>query len=180
MMNFTIHPVTWHDAEPMLRAVREAVFIREQGVPVELEWDGWDETSHHVLALSSTGQAIGCGRILPIGHDAVEGKGNANHACPPLLNPLTQAGEEANESLREFKNSAHIGRIAVMPEWRGKKVGTAILEGLLVYASSRHYPEVDLDAQVQALPFYRNFEFIEEGEDFMDAGIPHRKIRMKL
>ncbi|MEI7842706.1 MAG: GNAT family N-acetyltransferase [Gallionellaceae bacterium] len=140
-MNFTIHPVTWHDAEPMLRAVREAVFIREQGVPVELEWDGMDETSHHVLALSSTGQAIGCGRILP---------------------------------------NAHIGRIAVMPEWRGKKVGTAILEGLLAYASSRHYPEVDLDAQVQALPFYRNFGFIEEGEDFLDAGIPHRKIRMKL
>ncbi len=140
-MNITIHAVTWHDAEPMLRTVREAVFIREQGVPVELEWDGMDETSHHVLALSNTGQAIGCGRILP---------------------------------------NAHIGRIAVMPEWRGKKVGTAILEGLLAYASSRHYPEVDLDAQVQALPFYRNFGFIEEGEDFMDAGIPHRKIRMKL
>jgi predicted GNAT family N-acyltransferase len=67
-----------------------------------------------------------------------------------------------------------------MPEWRGKKVGTAILEGLLAYASSRHYPEVDLDAQVQALPFYRNFGFIEEGEDFMDAGIPHRKLRLKL
>jgi predicted GNAT family N-acyltransferase len=140
-MDFTIHAVTWHDAEPMLRAVREAVFIREQGVPVELEWDGWDDVSHHVLALSSTGQAIGCGRILP---------------------------------------NAHIGRIAVMPEWRGKKVGTAILEGLLAYASSRHYPEVDLDAQVQALPFYRNFGFIEEGEDFMDAGIPHRKLRLKL
>jgi predicted GNAT family N-acyltransferase len=140
-MNFTIHPVNWHDAEPLLRAVREAVFIREQGVSAELEWDGLDEDSHHMLALSNSGQAIGCGRILP---------------------------------------NAHIGRIAVMPEWRGKKVGTALLEGLMAYASSRGYPEVDLDAQVQALPFYERFGFVAEGDVFMDASIPHRKIRLKL
>ena len=140
-MQFTIHPVTWHDGEPLLRAVREAVFIREQGVTAELEWDGLDEGSHHVLALSNAGQAIGCGRILP---------------------------------------NAHIGRIAVIPEWRGKKVGTAILEGLLAYASNRGFPEVDMDAQVHALPFYINFGFVAEGEEFMDANIPHRKIRMKL
>jgi predicted GNAT family N-acyltransferase len=140
-MAFTIHPVTWHDAQPLLRAVREAVFIREQGVTPELEWDGLDETAHHVLALSGAGQAIGCGRILP---------------------------------------NAHIGRIAVMPEWRGKKVGTALLEGLLAYAASRHYPEVDLDAQVQAVPFYLRFGLVEEGEIFMDANIPHRKLRIRL
>lgn len=140
-MDFTIHPVTWHDAEPLLRAVREAVFMREQGVSAELEWDGLDEGSHHVLALSNTGQAIGCGRIQP---------------------------------------NAHIGRIAVMPEWRGKKVGTAILEGLLAYAASLHYPEVDVDAQVQALPFYQRLGFAEEGDVFMDANIPHRKMRLKL
>lgn len=140
-MDFTIHAVTWHDGEPLLRAVREAVFMREQGVSAELEWDGLDESSHHVLALSNTGQAIGCGRVLP---------------------------------------NAHIGRIAVMPEWRGKKVGTAILEGLLAYAASKHYPEVDVDAQVQALAFYQRFGFVEEGEVFMDANIPHRKMRLKL
>lgn len=140
-MQFTIHPVTWHDGEPLLREVREAVFIREQGVTAELEWDGLDEGSHHVLALSNAGQAIGCGRILP---------------------------------------NAHIGRIAVIPEWRGKKVGTAVLEGLLAYASSKGFTEVDLDAQVHALPFYLNFGFVAEGEVFMDANIPHRKIRMKL
>jgi predicted GNAT family N-acyltransferase len=140
-MEFTIHPVTWHDAEPLLRTVREAVFIREQGVSAELEWDGLDADSHHVLALSNAGQAIGCGRILP---------------------------------------NAHIGRIAVMLEWRGKKVGTALLEGLLAYASNRHFPEVDIDAQVQALPFYERLGFVAEGDVFMDANIPHRKMRLKF
>ncbi len=140
-MDFTIHQVTWHDAEPLLREVREAVFMREQGVSAELEWDGLDENAQHVLAVSDTGQAIGCGRILP---------------------------------------NSHIGRIAVLPAWRGKKVGTALLQALLAYAQSRHFPEVDLDAQVQALPFYRNLGFAEEGEVFLDAGIPHRKMRLKL
>ncbi len=140
-MDFTIHQVTWHDAEPLLREVRETVFMREQGVPAELEWDGLDGNAQHVLAVSGSGQAIGCGRILP---------------------------------------NSHIGRIAVLPDWRGKKVGTALLQALIDYASARHLPEVDLDAQVQALPFYRKFGFVEEGEEFMDAGIPHRKMRLKL
>ena len=179
-MDFTIHQVTWHDAEPLLREVREAVFMREQGVSAELEWDGLDENAQHVLAVSGSGQAIGCGRILPNGHDTVEIHDETSHVHFPHLNPLPQAGEEANESLRESKNSAHIGRIAVLSAWRGKKVGTALLQALLAYAQSRHFPEVDLDAQVQALPFYRNLGFAEEGEVFMDAGIPHRKMRLKL
>jgi predicted GNAT family N-acyltransferase len=140
-MEFTIHTVTWHDAEPLLREVREAVFMREQGVSAELEWDGMDNASHHVLALSNSGKAIGCGRILP---------------------------------------NAHIGRVAVLPEWRGKKVGTAILEKLLSYASDKGYPEVDIDAQVQALPFYQHFSYVTDGDEFLDANIPHRKIRIKI
>ena len=58
---FTISLVCWHDAEPLLRAVREKVFLSEQNVPAELEWDGLDETCRHALALSIKGDAIGCG-----------------------------------------------------------------------------------------------------------------------
>ena len=49
---FTVSMVCWHDGEPLLRAIREAVFIREQNVPEELEWDGKDEDCRHALALS--------------------------------------------------------------------------------------------------------------------------------
>ena len=50
-----------------LRGVREEVFIREQSVPVELEWDEFDIVSTHVLA-ENNGLAIGTGRLLPDGH----------------------------------------------------------------------------------------------------------------
>lgn len=65
---FTVSLVSWHDGEPLLRAVREAVFIREQGIPPELEWDEFDATCRHALALSMNGEAIGCGRIFTNGH----------------------------------------------------------------------------------------------------------------
>lgn len=48
--------------------IREQVFIREQHVPVELEWDGEDESAMHLLAEDAAGQAIGTARLLPDGH----------------------------------------------------------------------------------------------------------------
>jgi len=43
--------------------VREEVFIKEQHVPVELEWDGLDASARHLLALNAAGEAIGCARL---------------------------------------------------------------------------------------------------------------------
>jgi predicted GNAT family N-acyltransferase len=48
-----------------LRAVREPVFVHEQQVPIELEWDDLDPLSEHVLAVDDTGIAIGTGRLTP-------------------------------------------------------------------------------------------------------------------
>ena len=76
--------------------------------------------------------------------------------------------------------SGHIGRIAVLPKWRKQKVGTAIMEALLDYARTHDYKQVDVDAQTYAVPFYRNFDFVEQGEVFMDAGLPHIKMFLKL
>ncbi len=64
---FTIRVLVWAEALPLARPVREAVFIEEQGVPRELEWDEWDESSDHAVALDIRGQAIGTARLLPDG-----------------------------------------------------------------------------------------------------------------
>ena len=138
---FTVSLVCWHDGEPLLRAIREAVFIREQSVPEELEWDGKEEDCRHALALSLNGDAIGCGRI---------------------------------------QSNGHIGRIAVLPQWRKQKVGTAIMEALLDEARSRGYKQVEVDSQTYAIPFYQKFGFVEHGKEFMDAGLPHKKMKLKL
>ena len=58
-----IQLVTWKMHAAPLKAVREEVFINEQHVPVELEWDGMDEAAQHILAVSDTGEPIGCARL---------------------------------------------------------------------------------------------------------------------
>jgi len=62
--SFNIEKVSWQTHAVLLMAVREAVFIAEQKVPVALEWDGLDEAAQHLLALTVTGEAIGCARLL--------------------------------------------------------------------------------------------------------------------
>ena len=62
--DFTIEVVSWQSHNSQLKMIREQVFILEQQVPVELEWDGLDETAQHLLALNKAGDAIGCARII--------------------------------------------------------------------------------------------------------------------
>lgn len=57
----------WTEAEPVIRAVREAVFLREQGVPEESEWDGQAPACLHVLARDDRGAAIGTARLYSKG-----------------------------------------------------------------------------------------------------------------
>jgi predicted GNAT family N-acyltransferase len=58
--------VTWAEAQADLIDIRRRVFVEEQGVPLELEWDGLDETAEHVLA-EEHGTAVGCARLLSDG-----------------------------------------------------------------------------------------------------------------
>ena len=62
--DFTIMEVSWQTHERQLRFIREQVFILEQQVPVEMEWDSQDVAAQHLLALNATGQAVGCARVL--------------------------------------------------------------------------------------------------------------------
>jgi len=57
----------WVSLAPALEAIRREVFIVEQQVPEEMEWDADDATSVHALALLD-GHPVGCGRLLPDGH----------------------------------------------------------------------------------------------------------------
>ncbi len=65
---FKTQRVTWQNAEAELRILREFVFIKEQNVPLELEWDGKDENAIHVLARDEKGRGIGTARMTMDGH----------------------------------------------------------------------------------------------------------------
>jgi len=132
---FTLDVVTWAQEAKRLRAVRHAVFVVEQNIPEELEWDANDAVSTHALALDRDGVPIACGRLLPDGH---------------------------------------IGRMAVLSGWRGQGVGAAVLSLLIDVARDRGDAAVRLHAQTHAVTFYAKFGFIPEGDEYLEAGIPHR------
>lgn len=62
---FVVDAVDYADALPDLRSVRETVFVQEQSVPLDLEWDELDPLCHHVLARDDAGLPIGTGRLTP-------------------------------------------------------------------------------------------------------------------
>jgi predicted GNAT family N-acyltransferase len=130
----------WDRDRAILRSIREAVFVVEQNVPVELEWDGVDQDCVHVIAYAQDRSPVGTGRLLRDGH---------------------------------------IGRLAVLAPWRGQGAGSSLLLKLVAIATARGTCPVALNSQTHALAFYERFGFVAEGEDFDDAGIPHRKMILK-
>lgn len=74
----------------------------------------------------------------------------------------------------------HIGRMAVVKDWRRQGVGAEILEALVAEAARRGHAEVVLSAQLQAAEFYRSHGFVAEGKVYQEAGILHQAMRRVL
>jgi len=139
--DFRLRVAAWPDDESTLRSIRREVFVVEQHVPEELEWDGIDPACAHVLALDRDGRPIGCGRLLPDGH---------------------------------------IGRMAVVAAQRGRGVGTALLARLVALAQEAGHQRVVLNAQTHAMPFYARCGFTPCGDEYEEAGIPHRAMERRF
>jgi len=73
-----------------------------------------------------------------------------------------------------------IGRMAVVRAARGNGVGAALLRELLAAARERGFTEVELSAQTHALGFYERYDFVAVSDVYLDAGMPHRTMRLKI
>ncbi|MEU6142361.1 GNAT family N-acetyltransferase [Streptomyces sp. NPDC047081] len=135
-------------------AVRKEVFVGEQGVPEDLEYDEFDAVAVHVLAVREDGTPLGTGRLL---HGAV--------AAAKVGGDLTVGS---------------LGRLAVAQEARGLGVGVALVRAIEDAARARGLMAVDLHAQTHALGFYERLGYEAYGPEYPEAGIPHRAMRRAL
>lgn len=62
---FRVEPIDYATGLAELRAVRETVFVQEQQVPLEEEWDALDPQCTHVIARDESGQPVGTARLTP-------------------------------------------------------------------------------------------------------------------
>jgi predicted GNAT family N-acyltransferase len=74
----------------------------------------------------------------------------------------------------------HIGRMAVLKAWRNRGIGALMLQSLIQRAKERGDREVALSAQIHAVPFYRAHGFVEEGAEYLEAGMRHQAMRRPL
>lgn len=95
---------------------------------------------------------------------------------------LMLKGEEAIATLRllPYGESIKIGRVAVGRDWRMKGLGTRLMQQAIEHAIRGEFRDAILDAQLDSIPFYEKLGFKVEGEVFMDAGIPHKRMRFAL
>ena len=140
-MKLNIITGDWDSLRDHAQSLRVEVFVVEQGVPVELEWDEADEVSTHAVAYDEAGQVVATGRLLPDGH---------------------------------------IGRMAVRKSARGQGIGSEVLAALLQEAKHRQFHVLVLHAQTHAADFYTKHGFQIDGDEFVEAGIPHRRMTLKL
>ena len=74
----------------------------------------------------------------------------------------------------------HIGRVAVLAAHRGRGVGNALMRCMLALAAELGHRRVMVSAQTHALAFYERLGFAAVGEEYDDAGIPHRAMERSV
>ena len=144
----TVQSVIWQSARHELIMLRTQVFIQEQNVSAEDEWDSADETATHFLVRSIDGAAIGCARLILEKHQTAE-------TLPTQI-------------------VFHIGRVAVLQEHRQQGIGRQLMQTVIANCLQHHRSaSVYLCAQTQHIRFYQKLGFVIRSNVFMDAGIPH-------
>jgi predicted GNAT family N-acyltransferase len=107
---FTVEPATWLADAVDLRAVRTEVFVVEQAVPAEEEWDEHDARSHHVIARDAEGRPIGTGRLTPmrtIGRMAVVRDWRGKGVGEAILRTLIERARELHIDRIELHSQVH-------------------------------------------------------------------------
>ena len=65
---YLVAPADWPSDAEAIQRIRDTVFVRELGIPAELEWDGLDPHCAHLLAYDMAGNPIGTARMQADGH----------------------------------------------------------------------------------------------------------------
>lgn len=123
--------------------IRRIVFVDEQRVAREEEYDEYETSSQHFLARSADGTPCGTARW------------------------------------RRTSNGVKLERFAVLLQFRGQGVGTALVRAVLDDVFSQQPEPIEriyLHAQVTAMPLYERFGFVAVGPLFEEAGIQHYKM----
>ncbi len=96
--------------------------------------------------------------------------------CPDCNHVLAWNEMKQPVGTGRMQKDGHIGRLAVIAEWRGNGIGAAMVNEFVSFAQNKGLKQAYLNSQEQALGFYEKCGFSSQGEIFYEAGIPHIKM----
>lgn len=134
--------------------IRREVFVKEQGIPEERVFDDMDHTALHVVVYE-------------------ESRINTEDGLKRVQKPVG-SGRICFDG-----SNCKLGRIAVLKDYRGKKYGDFLVRMLLQKAFSAGIQEVTVDAQTSVEEFYSKIGFQRVGENFMEVGKEHCKMKIE-
>ncbi|MDD1612378.1 MAG: GNAT family N-acetyltransferase, partial [Methylococcaceae bacterium] len=136
--DYRIEPANFHADSDDLHVVRDAVFVIEQNIPDEIEWDELDPRSLHLIARDAGHNPIGTGRLTPdrkIGRMAVlsawRNRGVGKSLMAALLN------EAQKRSWQEVSLNAQISILEFYERFGFVKEGEAFIEAGIPHQSMR-------------------------------------------
>lgn len=138
MTQLTLRSSSWDVLQHDAKLIREQVFIQEQQIAAEDEWDAEDAVSLHFVVYDQD-QPIATARLL--------------------------------------QNNS-VGRVAVLKSHRGLGIGKVLMQAVIAYAQQQQRLFLVLSSQVHAQAFYQALGFMQEGEEYLDCGIPHIHMRL--
>ncbi|ERH12709.1 MAG: GCN5-related N-acetyltransferase [halophilic archaeon J07HB67] len=138
-------------------AVREAVFVDEQGIDRALDFDGRDEAATHLIAVADGPSADD--RLATVDDGVVVGTARLREPEP---------GRARGE------------RLAVAAPYRGDGHGSGLTERLVSVAAEWGCEQLVVHAQASNVEFCRAHGFETVGEPFEEAGIRHREMHHDL
>ena len=138
MIRIVSFPFTNQELLKLAFAIRQAVFVDEQGVPAALEYDEHEaEATHYLLYYNEA--PVGAARW------------------------------------RKTEHGIKLERFAVLPEFRNKGLGDALVKKVLEDVVPTGLP-VYLHSQLRACSLYQRHGFVIAGEKFTEAGLEHYKM----
>lgn len=100
-----LHLGSWKDLQKLASPLRTEVFVHEQKVPAEMEWDEDDHTALHCVAVNRMGMALATGRLLQhapgiarIGRMAVKKQMRGSDLGRRVLHALMDAAKDRGDA----------------------------------------------------------------------------------
>jgi predicted GNAT family N-acyltransferase len=100
--------------------------------------------------------------------------------CTHFLALLDEKPVGTGRFFKRDDNSAKITHVAVLPKYRGKQIGKKILNAIIEHSKKCGISTLILSSQSYVIGFYEGFGFKAEGEEFLDANIPHKMMRLDI